>query len=226
LAFSAPFSVSGSNDVGTAVESGSPRITRCTQTAVRNTFSLDSSTPGQHTRTITSTRRTSRINGDLKPPMTSDPPSTENDPNALEPFGAGPRCIVVAVDGSPSAQRAASFAAGLARRNHASLIAVQVERPPRIWPDVGLTTTEYEPQPPQPAPAIVALLTEMAREVGIAVELIVREGAPAREIAALADERKADLVVAGASESLRRRLTRPVAARLARRRAWPVITVP
>jgi nucleotide-binding universal stress UspA family protein len=133
---------------------------------------------------------------------------------------------VVAVDASPSAQRAANFAAGLARRNNAALIAIQVERPPTIWPDVGLTASEFEHCSPQPAPAVKALVATMARELGIEVELVVREGAPAREIAAFANERKADLVIAGASETLRRRLTRPVSARLARRRAWPVITVP
>jgi nucleotide-binding universal stress UspA family protein len=158
--------------------------------------------------------------------MATDPPSTEDAPNDLEASRTGPRCIVVAVDGSPSALRAANFAAGLAQRNNSALIAIQVDRPPRIWPDVGMPTVEYESRLPEPSPAIVELLTEMARDVGVEVELVVREGVPAREIASLANERKADLVVAGASESFRRRFTRPVSARLARQRAWPVITVP
>ena len=158
--------------------------------------------------------------------MTSDPRSTEDAPRAAEPRGVGPHCIVVAVDGSPSAQRAANFAAGLARRNNAALIAVQVARPPTVWPEIGVVAEGYGARPCQPTPEVEALVAAMAREVGIAVELVVREGVPAREIAALANERKADLVVAGASASLWRRFTRPVSARLARQRAWPVVTVP
>jgi nucleotide-binding universal stress UspA family protein len=153
--------------------------------------------------------------------MTSDPRSMPDAPRV-----AGPRCIVVAIDGSPSAARAADFAAGLACRNNAALIAVQVARPPTIWPDLGFAEAECLARSCQPAPEVEALVASMAREVGIEVELVVREGEPVREIAALANERRADLVVAGASASRWRRLTRPVSARLARQRAWPVVTVP
>ena len=143
----------------------------------------------------------------------------------------GPKAIVVGVDGTPSSLRALAFASGLARRQHAELICAYVRRPAAVPAGVfGFT----------PAEATVAICeaeTEfgerLSRRVtddcgtwGTGARVVVREGDPLTELAAVADQVHADMIVVGASTGLGHRLFGSLASRLLRRRRWPITVVP
>ena len=64
----------------------------------------------------------------------------------------GPGAIVVGVDGTPTSLRALAYAAGMARRQRAELIAVYVRSPMRTpvalsgWVDAGIVAAEAQAQ--------------------------------------------------------------------------------
>lgn len=159
--------------------------------------------------------------------MTDDPgplrdPWTVEMPKSSDGF----RVIVAGIDRSTSAVHAASFAAGLARRTQARLLLVHVRHHPIVWPDAAAAANQQVTAALLPAPELVALASSLICELGLDVEIIIRLGSAAREIAHVATERRADLVVTGTSRSWLRHPMSSVPTRLARRRAWPVIAVP
>jgi nucleotide-binding universal stress UspA family protein len=135
----------------------------------------------------------------------------------------GPRVIMVGVDGTDAAQRAAAYAGGLARRQRAHLVVVFVAAP-ATWSSVvapGLLAARED--------TLRELAAEMrqqvragAEELGLPVTFLCRRGEPAAQLARAADEVRADLVVVGAP----RRLTGSTATRLVRTGHWPVVVVP
>jgi nucleotide-binding universal stress UspA family protein len=139
----------------------------------------------------------------------------------------GPRVIMVGVDGGAAAERAGAYAGGLARRQHAHLVVVFVASPSlylALAPP-GLSAAAEE--------TIQELTEEMRRQVGqraqelaVPITFLCRRGEAAAELARVADELRADMVVVGASRRGRRRLTGSVARRLLRTGRWPVVVVP
>jgi nucleotide-binding universal stress UspA family protein len=138
----------------------------------------------------------------------------------------GPSVIVVGVDGSPSSMRAGAYAAGVARRAHATLVVVYVETQPamaRFAPEAG----------PAMADSLSAIAEELRQETehgaeraGITVQFVALRGDPYLELVRVAQEQRADNVIVGASTSAGHRFAGSIAVRLVRAGKWPVTVVP
>jgi nucleotide-binding universal stress UspA family protein len=148
-------------------------------------------------------------------------------PVAFERGTDGPRVIMVGTDGSATSQRAAAYAAGLARRQHAHLVVVFVATV-STWtaiPVPGVLAAREE--------AVRELLAQVraevragAEELRVPVTFLYRRGDPYAELRRVADEVRADLVVVGTSSRIGRRVVGSIAGRLVRQGRWPVTVVP
>lgn len=135
--------------------------------------------------------------------------------------------IVVGVDGSDSSLRAAAYAGGLARRQHALLAIVYVQpvmpAGAALGVPVGDTTGEI-------AEGLVAEIRSAAERVkgiwDIRWEFHTVRGDPYSGLVTAADELTADAVVVGASEQAGHRIVGSVAVRLVKAGRWPVTVVP
>ncbi len=134
---------------------------------------------------------------------------------------------MVGVDGSESSLRAASYAAGLARRQRALLTLVYVQPVMAAGASLGVPVTETTDQ----------IAEELVREIQVAAEQVkgifdVRwefhtfRGDPYNGLVKAADRLKADAVVVGASEQAGHRIVGSVAIRLVKAGRWPVTVVP
>lgn len=114
------------------------------------------------------------------------------------------RRIVLAVDGSEPADRAAELVARFPVPTGTEVTVCHIVRPfsPVIGPEYALNLDqmiiEVTEQRRADGEALVAQMAGELREAGLAVTTAVREGDPAGEIVALAKAHEADLVVAGA----------------------------
>jgi nucleotide-binding universal stress UspA family protein len=141
----------------------------------------------------------------------------------------GPSAILVGVDDSVTAARAAWYAAGLARRQRARLIAVYVAPTASIAAasPSGVAVLAAEAQAHE---AIAAGLRSRAEavggELGLAITFIAAHGDAYTEIRRIADETRADAIVVGASKKAGHRLIGSLAVRLVRAGKWPVTVVP
>ncbi|MGW4487704.1 universal stress protein [Amycolatopsis sp. NPDC004368] len=139
----------------------------------------------------------------------------------------GPRVILVGTDTSPTGLRAASYAAGLARRQRARLVVVYVAAP-SIWAGMAAAAVaEVEQQTfEEEIKELRAGLSGRAEELGVPVKFVVRRGETFPELRDAAVEASADMVVVGASEQGGHRLVGSVGNRLVRAGIWPVVVVP
>ena len=139
--------------------------------------------------------------------------------------------VVVGVDGSEGALRAAEEAVGVARATGANLIFATVVRPPEGWWGIGGT-------PPTPE-ALSTALVEGQQEVldqvvgdldldGIEYETVQELGDPASRLIALAEERNADLMVIGRRGAglVERVILGSVADRLCHHSPCPLLLIP
>jgi nucleotide-binding universal stress UspA family protein len=141
----------------------------------------------------------------------------------------GPSVILVGVDESVTAARAASYSFGLARRQGARVAEVYVA------PLSGMAFTTSA------GPAVVVAENEIhdeiakeladraeaaARELGISITFMITHGDPFHEITRVAKETRADAIVVGASLKAGHRLMGSLAVRLVRAGKWPVTVVP
>jgi len=143
----------------------------------------------------------------------------------------GPGAIVVGVDGTPTSLRALAYAAGLARRQHAELIAVYVRSPLRTpvalsgWVDAGIVAAEAQAQREAEA-EVWAQITDDASTWGTGARVVVRSGNPLHELRKVAEQSGADTIIVGASAGLSHRLFGSLGHRLLRRKPCPVTIVP
>jgi nucleotide-binding universal stress UspA family protein len=138
----------------------------------------------------------------------------------------GPRVIVAAVDGSTTSLRAAAYAAGLARRQGAELVAVFViagSAMVGLVPAAGPVLDEAEHQI---ADELRVQFEEATARAGVRARFIQATGDPYSEITRICDKVLADAVVVGASTSAGHRIVGSVGVRLVRAGKWPVTVVP
>ncbi|MGH8921931.1 MAG: universal stress protein [Actinomycetes bacterium] len=138
----------------------------------------------------------------------------------------GPQVILAATDDSTTGLRAAAYAAGLARRQGARLLIVHVvavaapgNYGPFVVPGAAAALDEV-------AGRLRAEALRQAERFGVDAEFVIARGDAAHEIGVIADRRRVDAVVVGASQRAGHRLVGSVAMRLVRRGRWPVTVVP
>ena len=141
----------------------------------------------------------------------------------------GPSVILVGVDGSTTASRAAWYAAGLGRRQRARVVAVFVE--PRAT--VAGATPSGAPLYVAQQEAFNEVADELRQraeavsaELGVDLTFLAVHGDPFSQLCKIADEWRADAVVVGASAKAGHRLVGSLAIRLVRAGKWPVTVVP
>ena len=141
----------------------------------------------------------------------------------------GPSAILVGVDDSVTALRAAAYTAGLARRQHARVVMVYVAPIAGMamvspaGPSVLAAENEAHDQV---AKELADRAERMGSELGISVTFMAAHGDPFREITRIAMETRADAIVVGASLKAGHRLMGSLAVRLVRAGKWPVTVVP
>ena len=138
----------------------------------------------------------------------------------------GPKHILVGVDGSETSMRAAAYAAGLARRQGAELIVLYVKTVSATSVAAPETVAAMTQNQVDIAEELRQSISENAPRLGLSVELVVRDGNPYAELLRLAEERRVDAIVVGASMQAGHKLVGSLASKLVRRAAWPITVVP
>lgn len=138
----------------------------------------------------------------------------------------GPRVIVVAVDGSTTSLRAAAYAAGLARRQAAELVAVVVIAGSALVGLVPAAVPAFDEAGHEVAEELRAQFVEGSARAGVRARFIEATGDPYTEISRICESVLADAVVVGASTSAGHRIVGSVGVRLVRAGKWPVTVVP
>lgn len=143
---------------------------------------------------------------------------------ALAFDGGHTRCGVVGVDGSPTSFRALAFSCGWARRLGSDLIVAYVAEPP-LQRSVDCYSAAAAHQCADEICAdLRRQLTNWMSGQPIAWTFAVPVGQPPSELERVAAAHDADAIIVG--QSRRRRLRRPVCARLSRLSARIIIAVP
>jgi nucleotide-binding universal stress UspA family protein len=140
----------------------------------------------------------------------------------------GPAMILVGIDDTVTSLRAAAYAAGLARRQRARLVAVYVSSTSAVVvgsAGAAVLVAEAEAHD-QIAAELRARFEEGVTDRGIAGTFVVAYGDPYHEIKRIADETRADAIVVGASKQAGHRFVGSLAVRLVRAGKWPVTVVP
>ena len=141
----------------------------------------------------------------------------------------GPSVILVGVDESVTASRAAAYTFGLARRQGARVVALYVASMTGVVltssAGAGVLAAENEVHD-EIAKELSDRFTAAASELGIPVTFMVEPGDPYHEITRVAMETRADAIVVGASLKAGHRLMGSLAVRLVRAGKWPVTVVP
>jgi nucleotide-binding universal stress UspA family protein len=151
------------------------------------------------------------------------------EPSEFELGTDGPSAILVGVDDSVTAARAAWYAAGLARRQRARLIAVYVAPvagPQAAAPGGAAILVAEAEAHEEMAESLKARANEVGKELGLSVTFIKARGDAYAEIRRIADETRADAIVVGASMKAGHKLVGSLAVRLVRAGKWPVTVVP
>ena len=141
----------------------------------------------------------------------------------------GPSCILVGVDGSQTSMHALAYAVGLARRQHSRLVAVFVRTPARgmftVTDRTGVVLEAHLEAQDEIETELRGLFCR-STEWGVEAELVVTDGDPLSRLSNIAEQKRADAVIVGASTALGHRLAGSLAVRLVRSRRWPITVVP
>lgn len=139
----------------------------------------------------------------------------------------GPKVILAGVDGSESSLRAAAYAAGLARRQHALLALVYVQPVMPAGASLGAPVADTTGEIAEGLAAEIRDAAERVKGVyEVRWQFHTFRGDPYAGLVSAADELKADAVVVGASEQAGHRIIGSVAVRLVKAGRWPVTVVP
>jgi nucleotide-binding universal stress UspA family protein len=139
----------------------------------------------------------------------------------------GPSAIVVGVDGSDTAWRAAAYAAGLAGRQGSRLVLVHVRRPSPLASAFGPYVADASAQAARELERQIREGAErLASALSLNWEFYVVEGGVVDGLCGLATSLRADAVVVGACYNRLHRIAGSPAARLVKGGRWPVIVVP
>jgi len=141
----------------------------------------------------------------------------------------GPSAILVGVDDSVTALRAAAYTAGLARRQRARVIVVYVSPVAgmALASATGASVVVAEKEAyDEIGKEIADRADRMSQELGISATFVAAYGDPYHEITRVAMETRADAIVVGASLKAGHRLMGSLAVRLVRAGKWPVTVVP
>ncbi|MFL6118832.1 universal stress protein [Actinophytocola sp.] len=149
--------------------------------------------------------------------------------STAEHFGPRPqpsaRAILVGVDGSDTAMRAAAFAVGLARRQGYRLIVAFVAAHSALTA-LGPGIAAAQEAAAELDADLRGTARAMAEELGVPVTFLKAYGDPCTRLREAADQCQVDTVVVGASMSAGHRFAGSVATKLIRAGHWPVLVVP
>lgn len=140
----------------------------------------------------------------------------------------GPKMIVVGLDGSRTSWRAASYANGLARRQHSRVTVVYVASPGALAATAaeGAAVVVIAEAREELGADLRRQVERLARERGVDTDFRVAHGDPFTELRNVARQVHADALVVGASERVGHRFVGSLAARLVKAGLWPVTVVP
>lgn len=151
--------------------------------------------------------------------------------STVDSYGPAPlpssRTIMVGIDGTDTAMRAAASAFGLARRQEARLVVTFVACHSSLAALSPAVASVFEHE------ATACLYAELAQQVrssaeelDVPVTFLKAFGDPFTVLRDSADQCQADMVVVGASQQAGHRFAGSVATRLIRTGRWPVLVVP
>ncbi|MCG8922563.1 universal stress protein [Lentzea sp. CC55] len=151
--------------------------------------------------------------------------------SAVDEFGPAPlpssRTIMVGVDGSDTAMRAAAAAFGLARRQGARLVVAFVAYHSSLAAFSPAVASVFEHEATARLHAELSDQTRCAaEELDVPVTFVKAFGDPFTVLRDSADRCQADMVVVGASRQAGHRFAGSVATRLVKTGHWPVLVVP
>lgn len=129
--------------------------------------------------------------------------------------------VVVGFDGSPTSEHALHYAAGLARRQDAKIVAVHAVSMPYdpLWASAATADTMVRG-------TLEDTVQELATECGIRASFVTAFGEAATVLTRIAGEQQADAIVVGASTTPVHRLFGSTAVKAVRQCPCPVTVVP
>ncbi len=152
---------------------------------------------------------------------------SEHQPHRFERGTDGPKVIMAGVDGSASSLRAAAYAAGLARRQHALLALVYVQPVLAGGAALGAPVADTTGEIAEGLVEEIRTSAERVKDLWqVRWEFHTFRGDAYAGLARAADDLEADAVVVGVSESAGHRFVGSVAVRLVKAGRWPVTVVP
>ncbi|MDX6334969.1 MAG: hypothetical protein QOG05_2309 [Streptosporangiaceae bacterium] len=157
--------------------------------------------------------------------------AAEADPYGEPQADSGPATdlahpVVVGYDGSGSSRHALAYAAGMARRLGRPLLLAYITSPSIFCEPLSGQVIAPIRDSNETHRWLLAELDEVCDREGLDVRIVTRQGSPARELAAAADEFSADALVIGAPARVWHQVAGSVPGWLARHAHCPVIVVP
>jgi nucleotide-binding universal stress UspA family protein len=134
--------------------------------------------------------------------------------------------VVVGYDGSGSSRHALAYGAGMARRLGRPLLLAYITSPSIFCEPLSGQVIAPIRDSDETHRWLLAELDEVCDREGLDVRIVTRQGSPARELAAAADEFSADALVIGAPARVWHHVAGSVPGWLARHAHCPVIVVP
>ena len=145
---------------------------------------------------------------------------------AKQPLTEADHPVVVGYDGSAPSRNALAYAAGMARRLGRTLLVAYITSPALFCEPLTGQVIAPARDTKETHRWLLAELDEVCDRTGLDVCIVTRQGSPARELAAAADEFHADALVIGAPGHVWHQLAGSVPGWLARHAHCPVIVVP